>query len=109
MQIQGNLAQLAREKRAPRYGDIQIPVGTFDARKLRRRLRHYYRYVGSLTTPPCSEKVIWHVSGEVRSISKEQVEILRAPLQSTCKSNCRPVQPLNGRRVELFDSQSIVN
>uniref|UniRef100_A0A2N9G681 Carbonic anhydrase n=1 Tax=Fagus sylvatica TaxID=28930 RepID=A0A2N9G681_FAGSY len=39
----------------------------------------------------------------VRSISKEQVEALQAPLYSTCKKNARPAQPLNGRQIELYD------
>ncbi|KAF7132057.1 hypothetical protein RHSIM_Rhsim09G0014200 [Rhododendron simsii] len=100
--VQSKLDELAKEK----CGDdeeSQIAVGTFDAWKLRRNTRKYYRYVGSLTTPPCSENVIFHVFPKARSISKAQVEALKAPLQSTSKSNNRPVQPLNGRTVELFD------
>ncbi|KAG5530566.1 hypothetical protein RHGRI_025502 [Rhododendron griersonianum] len=80
--VQSKLAELAKEK----CGDdeeSQIAVGTFDAWKLRRNTRKYYRYA--------------------RSISKAQVEALKAPLHSTAKSNNRPVQPLNGRTVELFD------
>ncbi|KAL7170503.1 hypothetical protein ACSBR2_035386 [Camellia fascicularis] len=81
----------------------QVAVDNFDAWKLRRNTRKYYRYVGSLTTPPCSENVIWNVFPKIRSISKAQIEALKAPLQPTSKSNSRLVQPLNGRSVELYD------
>ena len=36
----------------------------------------YYRYMGSLTTPPCSEGVIWNVFAGKVNISKTQVLIL---------------------------------
>uniref|UniRef100_A0A2N9HW99 Carbonic anhydrase n=1 Tax=Fagus sylvatica TaxID=28930 RepID=A0A2N9HW99_FAGSY len=76
---------------------------TLETRHIKRKARKYYRYVGSLTTPPCTENVLWNILGKVRSISKEQVEALQAPLYSTCKKNARPAQPLNGRQIELYD------
>ena len=33
----------------------------------------YWHYPGSLTTPPCSESVLWHVLKEPIKISKKQV------------------------------------
>ncbi|KAF7147797.1 hypothetical protein RHSIM_Rhsim03G0074700 [Rhododendron simsii] len=101
--VQRKLSELEEEVRARHEVVAQVAVGTFETQKLKRHPHKYYRYGGSLTTPPCSESVIWHVLAKVRSISREQVEALDAPLESTCKRNCRPVQPLNGRRVELFD------
>jgi len=52
-----------------------------------------YRYMGSLTTPPCSEGVNWHVLSTDITASKEQIEALSAVLHM----NARPVQPLNER------------
>ncbi|CAL5389252.1 unnamed protein product [Camellia sinensis] len=98
--IQGKLAELGEEVFTD---EDQIAVGTYDTWKLRRNTRKYYRYVGSLTTPPCTENVTWHIFGKERSISKEQIKALKAPVKATCKENSRPVQPLNGRQVELFD------
>lgn len=55
----------------------------------------YYKYEGSLTTPPCTEGVAWHVMKESIEISEKQ---LRA-FQSVFPVNARPLQPLNDRVV----------
>ncbi|KAJ9695092.1 hypothetical protein PVL29_010541 [Vitis rotundifolia] len=81
----------------------QVSLGTVDTKLIRRNTRKYYRYMGSLTTPPCSEKVTWHILGKIRDISKDQVAALKAPLNSDSKDNSRPLQPLNGRRIQLYD------
>ncbi|KAM7263871.1 hypothetical protein ACFE04_001554 [Oxalis oulophora] len=79
----------------------QVTVNNLDTKHLRRNSRKYYRYIGSLTTPPCTENVIWTILGKVRSVSKSQVETLTAPLQTAFKNNARPVQPLNDRKLAL--------
>jgi carbonic anhydrase len=56
----------------------------------------YYRYNGSLTTPPCTEGVKWLVLKTALSASTEQIEKLEKVLKHT---NNRPVQALNGRVV----------
>lgn len=55
------------------------------------------RYDGSLTTPPCSEGVLWTVYERPRTISKAQLGAFTA----VHPENSRPVQPLNGR--SLFE------
>ncbi|GMY25238.1 alpha carbonic anhydrase 1, chloroplastic [Fagus crenata] len=100
--IKDQLSELAKEVRAGNE-EAHIPVKALETRHMKRQSRKYYRYVGSLTTPPCTENVLWNILGKVRSISKEQVEALQAPLYSTCKKNARPAQPLNGRQIELYD------
>ncbi|BBN14784.1 carbonic anhydrase [Marchantia polymorpha subsp. ruderalis] len=58
----------------------------------------YARYGGSLTTPPCSEKVTWTVIlGEVNTISERQMWAYSKMLPH---SNARPVQKLHGRKVK---------
>jgi carbonic anhydrase len=53
------------------------------------------RYVGSLTTPPCSEGVKWNLLRGTLEMSKAQIEVLTYRYSG----NNRPVQPLNGREV----------
>jgi carbonic anhydrase len=59
----------------------------------------YYRYDGSLTTPPCSEGVRWFVMKDPIELSREQVEAFT----SIIHDNSRPTQPLNGRRVAIVE------
>jgi carbonic anhydrase len=58
--------------------------------------RDYYRFSGSLTTPPCSEGVRWLVMKDYSTISKEQVEQF---LHAVHHENNRPIQPINARKV----------
>jgi len=58
----------------------------------------YFSYVGSLTTPPCTEDVKWHVMRQPIEISYAQL----AAFKKLYKMNARPVQPLNGRRVQML-------
>jgi len=57
--------------------------------------KDYYRYSGSLTTPPCSEGVRWFVMKEPLELSQEQL----ARFQELMGKNNRPVQPVNARRI----------
>ena len=56
----------------------------------------YYRYSGSLTTPPCSEPVDWIALREIRAIAQEQVNRIAALHNGF---NHRPIQPRNGRAI----------
>jgi carbonic anhydrase len=58
---------------------------------------HYYRYEGSLTTPPCTEGVKWIVSAERRPLSAEQM----AAFTTRLHDNNRPVQPRGDREIAL--------
>ncbi len=57
--------------------------------------RAYYRYVGSLTTPPCTEGILWIVLEAKGSISAEQV----ARFIDLIGKDNRPLQRLNGRLI----------
>jgi carbonic anhydrase len=54
----------------------------------------YFRFNGSLTTPPCSEGVRWFVLQDSISASKTQIEQLSKTMG---RDTNRPVQDINAR------------
>jgi carbonic anhydrase len=76
-------------------GPNTIEGFTFDPRALLPQDMHVYRFMGSLTTPPCSEGVNWHVAREPIQASPGQI----AALKTLMGNNARPIQPLNDRLV----------
>jgi len=58
--------------------------------------KDYYRFNGSLTTPPCTEGVRWFVMKNHVSASKEQIEKYGHTMHHDTN---RPVQPVNARPV----------
>ena len=68
----------------------------FSAEQLLPSKRDYYRFNGSLTTPPCSEGVRWIVLKHPVSISKEQIDAIQKVMYHP---NNRPLQAVNARMV----------
>jgi carbonic anhydrase len=58
--------------------------------------RDYYRFNGSLTTPPCSEGVRWFVMKKPATASKAQIEQFS---RTVGVANNRPIQATNARSV----------
>jgi carbonic anhydrase len=86
---------IPREKETPHHIDsISIQV-----RDLLPKDRSYYTFLGSLTTPPCTEGVSWYVLKGHTTVSPQQV----ATFASIYPKNARPIQPSNGR--EILDSK----
>lgn len=56
----------------------------------------YFTYMGSLTTPPCSEGVLWMVMKTPVFLSEQQVAIFG----HLYRNNARPVQAANGRLIK---------
>ena len=89
------LARLWPKMPAKAGEKVALPGGLSVAEMLPPSLA-YYRYNGSLTTPPCSEGVRWLVLKRPAPVSKEQVQQF---LKALGFANNRPVQPVNARAV----------
>jgi hypothetical protein len=88
-------------------------------------IKSYYRYLGSLTTPPCTQAVLWSVWTHPVKVPKETLMAFQSiflmeedgvnhigfkeassPSEFIVSGNYRPVQELNGRTVVLFDEEA---
>ena len=58
--------------------------------------QQYYTYMGSLTTPPCSEGVLWMVMKQPAMLTREQVNIF----SRLYPMNARPIQSAAGRMIK---------
>lgn len=72
------------------------PVVAIDLNRLLPDVRTYYTYMGSLTTPPCTEDVMWIVFKQPVSVSEEQVAIF----SRLYRNNARPIQQVNNRLIK---------
>ena len=73
-----------------------ISISAKEVNALLPKDKAYYRFNGSLTTPPCSEGVRWMVLKNYSTISKGQTKEF---LDVFHHANNRPVQPINARKV----------
>jgi carbonic anhydrase len=78
----------------PKEGPEVVPDGVmFNPANLLPREMDFFHYDGSLTTPPCTEKVKFFILKSQVNVSKEQVS------EFPFKMNARPIQPPNGRPI----------
>lgn len=77
-------------------GQELTPEDAIDLNNLLPENRTYWTYMGSLTTPPCTENVLWLVMKQPLQISAEQVAIF----SRVYRGNVRPLQPTNNRLIK---------
>lgn len=83
--------------RLPKTVGVPLPTnGSLNPVDLIPEARHYVSYEGSLTTPPCSEGVVWIVFQRPIQLSARQLE----QFLEVCGDNARPIQALHGRDPE---------
>lgn len=76
--------------------EVSPPDLAIDPTTLLPASRSYYTYMGSLTTPPCTEGVLWLVMKQPAQISPDQINIF----SRLYKNNARPIQPTAGRLIK---------
>ncbi len=76
--------------------DTQMATAPLDLAKLLPQRRDYYTYMGSMTTPPCTEGVLWIVMKEPIQLSSQQIAIFAR----LYPMNARPIQAMAGRRIK---------
>lgn len=117
------LLEAAPVKAGEEY-EVELPEDfTVDFNALVPREKTYYTWKGSLTTPPCTENIVWIMFDHMNTLSVRQLTLLQskmAAVRNTCQEealkdddveefmecnnmgdlkNNRALQPLNGRTV----------
>ena len=72
------------------------PASRLELEQLLPARRDYYTYMGSLTTPPCSEGVLWVVMKQAITLSPQQINIFAR----LYPMNARPLQPAGDRLIK---------
>lgn len=75
---------------------LVTPETTIDLNEMLPSEQRYFTYMGSLTTPPCSEGVLWMVMKTPVSISQQQIGIFAR----LYPMNARPIQDTSARRIK---------
>jgi carbonic anhydrase len=84
-----NALPLEKGEAAP----ASVPI---DLNQLLPEDRRYFTYMGSLTTPPCSEGVLWMVMKQPVQLSPQQIGIFAR----LYPMNARPIQKVAGRLIK---------
>ena len=74
---------------------VNLPDGLIDLNETLPKDMRYYQFMGSLTTPPCTEGVLWLVLRQPMTLSAEQLKLFT----QLFPNNARPTQPSFGRVV----------
>ncbi|XP_004758803.1 carbonic anhydrase 12 isoform X1 [Mustela putorius furo] len=92
-----------------RYKGQEVLIPGFSIEELLpERPDEYYRYKGSLTTPPCHPTVLWTVFRNAVQISQEQLLALETALYYTYVDDPSPREMVNNfRRVQEFEERQV--
>ena len=77
-------------------GKAENPGVTIDVNQILPTDKSYFTYMGSLTTPPCSENVLWYVMKTPIYVGEEQVK----NFDRIYPMNARPLQPKGDRLIK---------
>ncbi|KAG0485875.1 hypothetical protein HPP92_009954 [Vanilla planifolia] len=65
----------------------EVEVGLVNPWRVKWGSRKYYRYLGSLTAPPCTEGVKWTIIKKLRTVSREQLRMLKGAVHNVSRLN----------------------
>lgn len=88
------LLQMVTERLPASHAQPSVLRGEASAGAMLPADHGYYRYSGSLTTPPCTEGVRWFVMKQRMTASREQIAVIAEALGF---ANNRPPMPANAR------------
>ena len=91
-EIQTLWNNLPLEKDSP----VQPPTAIIDPTKLLPETPGYFTFMGSLTTPPCTEGVLWIVMKQPIQVSDDQIRIF----SRLYRNNARPTQATGDRLIK---------
>lgn len=74
---------------------VPLPDELLNLNELLPQDQRYYQFMGSLTTPPCTEGVLWMVLKQPVTLGADQLKLFTRLFPM----NARPVQAVNGRLV----------
>jgi carbonic anhydrase len=74
---------------------VRMPAGLLDLNELLPKDQRYYQFLGSLTTPPCTEGVLWMVLKAPVTLGNDQLKLFG----QLFPNNARPIQLANGRPI----------
>lgn len=77
-------------------GEENLAPVPLDVSRLLPEDRRYFTHMGSLTTPPCTEGVLWMVFKQPVQVGADQIALFHR----LYPMNARPVQPTHGRLVK---------
>lgn len=79
---------------------VELPSARPDLQALANGLfdNGYLFFEGSLTTPPCTENVIWIVPNKFLPCTQDEV----TAFANLLNNNIRPIQPLNNRVISIY-------
>ncbi|XP_004629007.1 carbonic anhydrase 12 isoform X4 [Octodon degus] len=92
-----------------KYKGQQVRIPGFNIEELLpEKPAEYYRYEGSLTTPPCNPTVLWTVFRNTAQVSPEQLLALETALYCTDMGDPSPVEMVNNfRQVQKFEERLV--
>ncbi|ELW71315.1 Carbonic anhydrase 12 [Tupaia chinensis] len=101
--------KIFRHLQQVKYKDQKVPVPGFNIEELLpERPAEYYRYRGSLTTPPCHPTVLWTVFRNPVQVSQDQLLDLETTLYCTHMDDPAPREMVrNFRQVQKFNKRQV--